>query len=149
MPLTLFRGWSMQSCLRNLWTINGTAIDDSFSLPDCSSCSYKGAFSLVGENINTTLFIITSSINQSFILTRYVKELKNSFKIETCINKIYNNYSYIIPFNFEKKLNKYIHIKKDIKYKKLKPTKKPHTKNVTKKIITLALKTVKSYNRAL
>ena len=36
------------------------------------------------------------SINQSFILTRYVKELKNSFKIRTCINKIYNNYSYII-----------------------------------------------------
>ena len=41
------------------------------------------------------------SINQSFILTRYVKELKNSFKIRTCINKIYNNYSYIILFNFK------------------------------------------------
>ena len=26
-------------------------------------------------------------INQSFILTRYVKELKNSFKIRACINK--------------------------------------------------------------
>ena len=44
---------------------------------------------------------INQSINQSFILTRYVKELKNSFKIRTCINKIYNNYSYIILFNFK------------------------------------------------
>ena len=42
------------------------------------------------------------SINQSFILTRYVKELKNSFKIRTCINKIYNNYGFvIILFNFK------------------------------------------------
>ena len=39
-----------------------------------------------------------------------------------------------------------------MKYKKLKPTKKPHTKNVTrktKKTMILVLKTVKSYNRAL
>ena len=41
------------------------------------------------------------SINQSFILTRYVEVLENSFKIRTCINKIYNNYSYIILFNFK------------------------------------------------
>ena len=40
--------------------------------------------------------------NQSFILTRYVKELENSFKIRTCINKICNNYSYVmILFNFK------------------------------------------------
>ena len=44
---------------------------------------------------------INQSINQSFILTRNVTELKNSFKIRTCINKIYNNYSYIILFNFK------------------------------------------------
>ena len=31
---------------------------------------------------------INQSINQSFILTRYVKELKNLFKIRTC-NKQY------------------------------------------------------------
>ena len=43
------------------------------------------------------------SINQSFILTRYVEVLENSLKIRTCINKIYNNYSYvIISFNFKK-----------------------------------------------
>ena len=42
------------------------------------------------------------SINQSFILTRYVEVLENSFKIRTCINKIYNNYSYVmILFNFK------------------------------------------------
>ena len=41
-------------------------------------------------------FFKKKSINQSFILTRYVKELEYSFKIRTCINKIYNNYSYII-----------------------------------------------------
>ena len=61
------------------------------------------------------------------------------------INKVYNN-------QFKKQLNKYIHIKnlviKKI-YKKLKPTKKPHTKNVTRKTIILVLKKVKSYNRAL
>ena len=40
------------------------------------------------------------SINQSFILTLYVKVLENSFKIRTCINKIHNNYSYVmILFN--------------------------------------------------
>ena len=32
-------------------------------------------------------FSINQSINQSFILTRYVKELKNSFKIRTCKKK--------------------------------------------------------------
>ena len=46
-------------------------------------------------------FAINQSINQSFILTRYVRELKSSFKIRPCINKIYNNYSYIILFNFK------------------------------------------------
>ena len=44
---------------------------------------------------------VNQSINHYFILTRYVKELKNSFKIQTCINKIYNNYSYIILFSFK------------------------------------------------
>ena len=40
------------------------------------------------------------SINQSFILTRYVEVLENSFKIRTCINKICNYYSYVmILFN--------------------------------------------------
>ena len=40
------------------------------------------------------------SINQSFILTRYVEVLEDSFKIRTCINKIYNYYSYVmILFN--------------------------------------------------
>ena len=96
---------------------------------------------------------INQSINQSFILTRYVRELKSSFKIRPCINKIYNNYSYIILFNLKNNsVNKYIDIKnlvKKTKYKKLKPTKKPHTKNVTRKTIILVLKTVKSYNRAL
>ena len=38
---------------------------------------------------------------------------------------------------------------KNITYKKLKPTKKPHTRNVTRKTIILVLKTVESYNRAL
>ena len=43
-----------------------------------------------------------SFINQSFILTRYVEEQENSFKKRTCINKIYNNYSYVmILFNFK------------------------------------------------
>ena len=42
---------------------------------------------------------MNQSINQSFILTRYVKELKNSFKIRTCMDKIYSNYSYMILFN--------------------------------------------------
>ena len=42
------------------------------------------------------------SINQSITyLTRYVKELKNSFKLRTCLNKIYNNYGCIILFNFK------------------------------------------------
>ena len=42
------------------------------------------------------------TINQSFILTRYVEELKNSFEIRTC-TKIFNNYGYIIiSFNFKK-----------------------------------------------
>ena len=36
---------------------------------------------------------INQSINQSFILTRCVEELENLFKIRTCINIIYNNYS--------------------------------------------------------
>ena len=50
-----------------------------------------------------------SSINQSFILTHCVKELKNSIKIRTCINKIYNNYNYIILFNFKNNsINRYI-----------------------------------------
>ena len=40
------------------------------------------------------------SINQSFILTRYVEVLENSFKIRMCINKIYNYYSCVmILFN--------------------------------------------------
>ena len=60
------------------------------------------------------------SINQSFILTRYVEVLENSFKIRTCINKIYNNYSYVmILFNEHKKLSNM-----NIKYKKLRATKK-------------------------
>ena len=95
---------------------------------------------------------INQSINQSFILTRYVKELKNSFKIRTCINKIYNNYCYIILFNFKNNSVNYTYKKlgnKNIKYKKLKPTKKPHTENMTSKTLILVLKTVKSYNRAL
>ena len=38
-------------------------------------------------------FAYIQSINQSIIyLTRCVEELKNSFKIRTCINKIYNDY---------------------------------------------------------
>ena len=45
---------------------------------------------------STTLVICFQSINQSFILTRYVEELENLFKIQTCINEIYNNYSYVI-----------------------------------------------------
>ena len=85
------------------------------------------------ELITTNYRVLVQSINQSFILTRYVKELKNSFKIRTCINKIYN-----------KKPGD-----KNIKHKKLKPTKKLHTKNVTRKTIIIVLKTVKSYNRAL
>ena len=45
---------------------------------------------------------LSPSINQSFILTRYVEELENSFKIQRCITKICNNYSYvIILFNFK------------------------------------------------
>ena len=52
---------------------------------------------------------VHQSINQSFILTRCVKELKNSFKIRTCINKIYNNYNYIILFNCKNNsINRYI-----------------------------------------
>ena len=40
------------------------------------------------------------SINQSFILTRYVEVLENSFKIRMFINEIYNYYSYVmILFN--------------------------------------------------
>ena len=51
---------------------------------------------------NRPLFLKKISMYQSFILTRYVKELKNPFKIRTCVNKgIYNNYSYIILFNFK------------------------------------------------
>ena len=68
---------------------------------------------------------INQSINQSFILTRCVKELKNLFKIRTCINKIYNNYNYIILFNFKNNsINRYrkkFGIK-NIKDKKLRPT---------------------------
>ena len=45
---------------------------------------------------STTLVIWFQSINQWFILTRYVEELENLFKIQTCINEIYNNYSYVI-----------------------------------------------------
>ena len=52
---------------------------------------------------------VHQSINQSFILTRCVKEIKNSFKIRTCINKIYNNYNYIILFNCKNNsINRYI-----------------------------------------
>ena len=40
--------------------------------------------------------LFNQPINQSFILTRQVEELKNSFKIRTCITKIPNSYSYII-----------------------------------------------------
>ena len=73
--------------------------------------------------------LINESINESFILTRYAEELKILFKIRTCKNKIYHNYSHVILFNF-------------------KNSKKPHTKNVTRITIILVLKTVKSYNRA-
>ena len=45
---------------------------------------------------------INQSINQSFILTHYVEEIENSFKIRRRITKICNNYSYvIILFNFK------------------------------------------------
>ena len=46
------------------------------------------------ELLKCWLVSVSQSINQSFILARYNEELKNSFKIRTCINKIYNNYSY-------------------------------------------------------
>ena len=80
--------------------------------------------------------ISIQSVNQSFILTRYVEDLENSFKIRTCINKISYNYGcVIILFNFK---NNSINIQKlsnkNIKYKKLKPAKKPYTKNVTGKL---------------
>ena len=67
------------------------------------------------------------SIKQSFILTRYDSILKTT--------------QYIYTY---KKLGN-----KNIKYKELKPTKKPHTKNATRKTMILVLKTVKSYNRTL
>ena len=63
-------------------------------------------------------------------------KLKNLFKIQTCVNKIYNNYSYFVLFYLKKKqLNNIWKVSnKNIKYKKLKPTKKPCTKNETGKL---------------
>ena len=62
----------------------------------------------ISEGCNLIFLKINQSINQSFILTCYVEELENSFKIRTCINIIDNNYSYVmILFNFLKQLNKY------------------------------------------
>ena len=65
--------------------------------------------------------IVTSKNMYSCVASK----LRNSFKIRTCINKIYNNYSHIIIFNF-------------------KNNKKPHTKNVTRKTTILVLKTLKT-----
>ena len=56
--------------------------------------------SILADKLET--FAFNQPINQSFTLTRYVEELKNSFKIRTCINKIYNNYSYIIILSYFK-----------------------------------------------
>ena len=50
--------------------------------------------SILADKLET--FDFNQPINQSFILTRYVEELKNSFKIRTCMNKTYNNYTHII-----------------------------------------------------
>ena len=62
---------------------------------------HQKQISSLKENVSASISI-NQSINQSFILTRYVKELENSFKIRTCINKIYNNYGYVkILFNFK------------------------------------------------
>ena len=87
----------------------------TISASSTSLCNFQRVSTLCESEIVLRGWLIESinqSINQSFILTRYVKELKNSFKIRTCINKIYNNYSYIILFNLKKKqLNKYIQIK--------------------------------------
>ena len=50
---------------------------------------HKTLMSLIVLSMFSAFFdqSINQSINQSFILTRYVKELKNSLKIRTCINK--------------------------------------------------------------
>ena len=93
--------------------------------------------------INTQHFVslakhecINQSINQSFILTCCVEELKNWFKIRKSLNKIYNNYSYVLILFYFK--NNTINIcklsNKNIKYKKLKPTKKQYAKNKTGKL---------------
>ena len=79
----------------------------------CSEDILRLLLHLVSNNVSFSPMIChIQSINQSFILTRYVEELENLFKIRTCINKIYNNYSYvIILFNFK---NNSIYIKKNI-----------------------------------
>ena len=63
------------------------------------------------------------SINQSFILTRYVEVLENSFKIRMFINKIYNYYSYVMTLFNVTNIKKLSNL--NIKYKKLRATKKP------------------------
>jgi len=75
----------------------GIRIKTTLPYISCWLFSYKRWVGLNSE-INNDHF----PFNQSFILTRCVKELKNSFKIRTCINKIYNNYNYIILFNLKK-----------------------------------------------
>ena len=50
------------------------------------------------------------------------------------MNKIYNNYNYIILFNLNNSIDTYKRLGiKNIKYKQLKPTEKAHTRNVTRK----------------
>ena len=55
---------------------------------------------------------------------------KNSLKIRTCLNKIYNNHTHIILFDS-------------------KNNRKPHPKSATCKTMVFVLKAVKCYNHAL
>ena len=48
--------------LRNVWTIDRAATDWTLWPYDSLPARIKGVFSLVGENINTTLFIIISFV---------------------------------------------------------------------------------------
>ena len=80
-------------------------------LSDCSRVLEYAKIRTVLQQSFTSLTLILKkynpvflqlTINQSIIYFNTLRQrAKNSFKIRTCINKIYNNYSYIILFNFK------------------------------------------------
>ena len=108
--------------------------------------------------LNASSCAINQSINQSFILTRYVEELKKLVQNTNEYHKIYNNYSYvIILFYFKNNSINILKLSNKNKYKKLKPTKshilktrQENYKTSYKKLQSCTIKHVlKNYIRAI